>query len=261
LDDYITFAATSAVTQNQGVIMKVAAIDPILGVIQLLEVSGSSANLNAATAAYWIFPYGDAYYNNADSAGSFKKLDGMQRWIPTTKPTTGDSFNGVDRSVSNRLYGKYFDFSSASRESALLRGSTILAKEGGAPSVCVVPYTQARALNEELGLRKEFVDMNPVTERGLLANIAFKAIVVHGPGVVMRVLAAMRAPADEALVIEPDDFALKTAGPMLNMEDYDGLVVMRHPTEDSYEGRMVFRGNLICRKPGKQGRIKLQAAA
>lgn len=188
-------------------------------------------------------------------------LSGIQSWCPTTTPAASDSYFGVDRSVSSRLFGKYMDHSTKSREQALIRGANTLAKEGGSPSLGLIGLTAFRGLVEELGLRKQDVDMNPVTERGLVANVAYKGVWVHGTGGPIRIMPAPKQVGDEVALISPQDWTLWSAGPMLSLVDYDGLSVMRIYNEDAYEGRMVFRGQLVCKRPGRQGRIKLAASS
>lgn len=189
------------------------------------------------------------------------KLSGLMSWAPTTAPTGGDSYFNVDRSASSRLYGKYIDYSGLSREQALIRASAVLAKEGGMPNVGLMGISPFRGLIEELGLRKQDVDMNPVGARGLVANIAYRGVWVHGVnGSPIRIMPAAKQIGDEVWMGRMEDVTLHSAGPALNLEDYDGLSILRHATEDAYQGRMAFRGQLSVKKPGRSGRFKLQAS-
>ena len=61
----------------------------------------------------------------------------------------------------------------------------------------------------------------------------------------------------ECALIHPEDWTIHSAGSMLSLEDYDGLSILRLSDEDAYEGRMVFRGQVSCKKPGRNGRVKL----
>lgn len=202
-----------------------------------------------------------AFMGDTAEGGTKVKLSGFAAWIPSSAPSGGESFFGVDRSVSSRLYGKYFDYSAASREQALFRAMTQLGLEGGAPSLGIMAFTEYRAFLEELGEKKEVVDMNPMGSRGLTFNVGYKGVKVHGPKSVMSVTSSVKMLPDECICIRPEDWKLWTAGPALSLEDHDGLSVLRLPTEDAYEGRMVFRGQLACKRPGRQGRVKVASAA
>lgn len=251
LGDRIKLSSTKGGTLETDV-FSIIGIDTIAGTVTYSVITGADS---AITADDFIHQLGDGANNGANV-----KLSGFEAWIPTTTPAAAESFFGVDRSVSSRLYGKYIDNSSVSREQALLRAATTLAKEGGAPTVGLQHYVQQRALIEELGLRKEIVDMNPVSERGLVANIGFRGVAVQGPHSVLRMVPTVRGYSNEAVLIRPEDWKLLSAGPALSLEDHDGLTIARLPNDDGYEGRMVFRGNLECKKPGRQARVKLAAA-
>jgi hypothetical protein len=115
-----------------------------------------------------------------------------------------------------------------------------------------------RRLIEELDLRKQDVDMNPVSERGLVANIAYRGVWVHGvSGTPLRIMQAHKQVGNEVWMGRMEDVTLHSAGPALNLEDYDGLSILRHGTEDAYQGRMAFRGQLSVKKAGRCGRFKL----
>ena len=218
--------------------------------------SGSSGGNTTVTAGMFIVKYGDDYYTST----AYMKISGFASWCPSTTPVTStDSFFGMDRSESTRLYGKYMDYSTMSRQQALVRAATVLAKEGGQPTTGLMAFTSYRGLLEELDLRKEVVDMNPVDSRGLVNNISYKGVVIQGPRGPIQITACAYQLPDECLLIRPEDWKLLTVGPAMSLEDRDGLSILRLPDSDAYEGRMVFRGNLECLRPGRQGRVLLQS--
>lgn len=228
-------------------------ITPLLGTIR----RGSATTL---TNSDYIHPLGDGTNNASPTQTNAVKIQGFAAWIPTTAPSASESFFGVDRSVHGRLYGKYMDQSSISRSNALIRACTTLGKEGGAPSLALTHYVQQRVLIEELGLMREYVDMNPISERGLVANVGYRGVYVQGPHSVVKSVPTLQGFSNEAVLLRPEDWVLMSAGSALGLEDYDGLSCLRLPTEDAYEGRMAFRGQLACKRPGRQGRVKFQTA-
>lgn len=234
-------------------IFAVNSVDTINGKIGYTVVSGAEGNI---TAADYIHPYGDGSNNSTNV-----KMEGFASWIPTTAPSSSDSFFGVNRSAHGRLYGKYMDHSNVARTNAVIRAATTLGKEGGAPTVALTHYVQQRIIIEELGLQREYVDMNPVSERGLVANVGYRGVYIQGPHSVLKSVPTLQGFSNEAVMIRPEDWTLMSAGPALGLEDYDGLSCLRLPSEDAYEGRMAFRGQLVCKRPGRQGRVKFQSAS
>jgi len=255
--------SASAPTTALGVeVFCVEAVDTFNNVIALrnayaIEGLGAATYTDIGTThqGYYIVKYGDDYATSS----AYVKIAGFASWCPSTAPVTGDSFFGCDRSESTRLYGKYMDFSSMSRQQALVRAATVLAKEGGQPTAGLMWFTAFRGLLEELDLRKEIVDMNPVDSRGLVANISYKGVVLQGPRGPIQITACAYQLPDECMLLRPEDWKLLTVGPAMSLEDRDGLSILRLPDSDAYEGRMVFRGNLECLRPGRQGRVKLQS--
>ena len=239
----------------------VEAVDTFNNIIALRNAFATEG-LGAATytditshANYYIVKYGDDYATSS----AVVKISGFAAWCPSTTPVNGtDSFFGTDRSESTRLFGKYMNYSTMSRQQALVRAATVLAKEGGQPTAGLMAFTAYRGLLEELDLRKEFVDMNAVDSRGLVNNVSYKGVVIQGPRGPIQITACAYQLSDECMLLRPEDWKLLTVGPAMSLEDRDGLSILRLPDSDAYEGRMVFRGNLECLRPGRQGRVLLQ---
>jgi hypothetical protein len=201
------------------------------------------------------------FMGDTANGSSNVKISGFAAWIPSSTPSASESFFGVDRSVSSRLYGKYMDHSSQSREQALFRALTQLGLEGAAPTLGLTCFTEYRALLEELEMRKEIVHMNPVREQGLVATIGYQGVRILGPKSSCNIISSIKMLPGESVLIRPEDWKLHSCGPAISLEDHDGLTIQRLPTEDAYEGRMVFRGQLSCKRPGRQGRVLLAGAS
>lgn len=256
LGDYVE-PCDSAGTEEATATCKVIKIDIPNKKIQVDDVDTNGNE--AFDASDYICFSGDAYTLNGASA-AYKTVFGYEAWIPATAPTTGDSFLGVDRSASSRLYGKYYDKQTGSREGALFEALTDLGLEGGSPTLGLMCFTEYRALLEDLETRKDFVHMNAMREEALVANIGYEAVKIHGPKSVMNVTSSIKMLPSECVCVNPQDWKLHSAGPLLSLEDYDGLTILRLPTEDAYEGRMASRCQVSCKKPGRQGRVKVAGA-
>ena len=242
---------------------EITAIDIDAGKLTLVDASDVTGGNDG-----FLGSYGDLQSNGALSV----KISGLAAWCPTDE-TTGstaselavaigsstDLFFGVNRSTSYKLRGVYTDQSAVSRETALIKAQAILGERGGAPKNAIIPHDQYRALLEELGAKREYCDVNAMGERGLVANISYGGVFVHGISGAMKVTPAIHAPTARAWLLNPDDHVLYSAGPAISLQDRDGLSILRKSTSDDYEGRFVFRGNLICRRPGRQAQVKLKA--
>jgi hypothetical protein len=80
----------------------------------------------------------------ATATSTALKVSGLAAWLPTTAPSTGDSFWGVDRSVDPvRLAGVRYDGSAQSIEEALIDGAALVAREGGQPDMCFMNFASA----------------------------------------------------------------------------------------------------------------------
>ncbi len=256
LGDYVE-ACDSSGTEEATSTCKVTKIDIPNKLIRVDDVD-TNGNTAFDSSDYICFS-GDAYTINGDSA-SYKTVFGFDAWIPSTAPSSGESFLGVDRSQSSRLYGKYFDKSGGSREDALFDTMTDLGLEGGSPTLGLMCFTEYRALLQELEGRKDFVHMNATREEALVANIGYQAVKIHGPKSVLNVTSSIKMLPGECVCINQQDWTLHSAGPLLSLEDYDGLTILRLPSEDGYEGRMAARCQMSCKKPGRQGRVVVAGA-
>ena len=139
LGDYVEPVTSAGVESDASSTAKVVKIDIPNKQIVVQDIDGGAALL--FDSSDYIAFSGDAYTINGDSA-SYKSMYGFEAWIPSSAPSGGESFLGVDRSVSSRLYGKYYDKSNGSREDALFDVMTDLGLEGGAPTLGFMCFTE-----------------------------------------------------------------------------------------------------------------------
>jgi hypothetical protein len=183
------------------------------------------------------------------------KIVGLEGWLPTTAPASGESFFGVDRSVDSwRLGGGRYDGSSQSIEEALIDASSLVAREGGRPKVCVMNYSSWGALEKALGSKVQYVDQKGPAE------IAFRGIRVHGANSTIDVFPDRSCQARKAYLLQMDNWCLESLGDAPQILRYgDGLDMLRLATADASELRVAYYANLRTNAPGWSCNVKLSA--
>ena len=204
-----------------------------------------SANLNTITgltALDYIVPEGD--YD--------LMLSGLEAWVPSTAPSSTDSFFGVNRSAdATRLGGIRFDGASLPLEEALIGAASRAAREGGKPDVCFMNYSNFADLEKALGSKVSYVNIKVKPE------IGFRGIEINGPRGVIKVIPDQNCPKDVAFMLDMSMWKLYSLGKAPKILDPDGLRFLRVSTADSVEVRVGYYAQLGCRGPGFNVRIAL----
>lgn len=231
----------------------VIAVNRSAGTVTVSATAGGAAGTptNWSTSFKYIAQDGDITFasNGLRSAsGSLLKVSGLPCWIPTTAPTSGDSFWGVDRSTDvTRLAGVRFDGSSETIEEALVDGAALVAREGGQPDMCFMNFTSYAALEKSLGSKVQYVDVKHEE-----ADIAFAGIRIHAPYGPITVVPDRSCPSQTAYLLSMDTWKLRSLGRVPHILTYglEGLEGLRVGTADALEIRIGYYANLICNAPG-----------
>lgn len=184
------------------------------------------------------------------------KVKGLAAWLPTTAPTGGDNFFGVDRSVDpTRLAGVRYDGSSQSIEEALIDASSLLAREGGMPSVAIMSFASYSALEKALGAKAQYVNMN------ITASIGFRGIAINGANSQIQVFADRNQVGRTCHLLDMGSWELMSLKPAPHIFDYDGDAspMLRVGTADAGEVRVGYYANLVCNAPGWNATVALGA--
>lgn len=228
----------------------VIAVNRSAGTITVSATAGGAAG----TPTNWStsFPYlgveGDVAFGTISATTSFKKVSGLGAWIPTTAPGSSDSFWGVNRSADvTRLGGVRFDGSAETIEEALVDGAALVAREGGSPDMCFMPFASWAALEKSLGSKVQYVDVKHEE-----ADIAFAGIRIHAPYGPITVVPDRSCPAQTAYLLSLDTWKLRSTGKMPHILTYgmEGLEGLRVGIADALEVRIGYYGNLTCNAPG-----------
>ena len=179
------------------------------------------------------------------------KVKGLAAWLPDTSPTAGDNFFGVDRSQDvTRLAGIRYDGSAQSIEESLIDSSSLLAREGGKPDVCITNFATYAALEKSLGSKVQYVDMKGPAE------IAFRGIMVNGANSMIKVFPDRNCQPQKGYLLQMNSWCLNSLGEAPQILRYgDGLEMLRVSNADAGEVRIGYYSNLSSNAPGYNANV------
>lgn len=219
-----------------------------------------TSDANWVTAQITGLIVGDYIFVHGDQAGggsSVLNLSGLQSWFPAAAPSS-TAFFGVNRSVSGRLYGTIHDGSADPVEEALIDAESKTSAMGmGSPTVVVMHHAQVRALNKELGAKKEYSEVAAQNGKGMIANISYRGITVQGDNEVLKIVAANKCPTTTAFGLNLESCKFMTLGRAVKFLSEDGLRILRYAASDGYELRVGSRGNFCCNAPASNFNLTL----
>src|SRR5271166_6148837 len=186
------------------------------------------------------------------------KIKGLAAWLPASAPGSSDNFFGVNRSVDTvRLAGVRYDGSSQSIEEALIDSSSLLAREGGKPNVCVTNFASWSALEKSLGSKVQYVDLKSLPEN---AEIAFRGIMVNGANSLIKVFPDRNCPALTGYLLQMDTWCLESLGDAPQILRYgDGIEMLRVYNADAGEVRVGYYAQLRTNAPGWNAFVQFSA--
>jgi hypothetical protein len=239
----------------------VKAVNRSAGTVTVSDISPTGS---AATPTNWStsFPYlavqGDVNFASGGlgiGSGLAAKVVGLAAWLPTTAPGSTDSFWGVNRSADvTRLGGVRFDGRSESIEEALIDASSLVAREGGSPEMCVTNFSSYAALEKSLGSKVQYVSVKHDE-----ADIAFAGITVNAPYGPITVIPDRSCPSQIGYLLSMDSWKLRSLGKVPHILKYglEGLEGIRVSNSDALEVRIGYYANLICNAPGWNAVVQL----
>mgnify|MGYP003148777685 CR=1 FL=1 len=231
----------------------VSGVNRSTGVITSASVWDSA--ITSFAPADFVYPQGDAA-----AGGSNVCISGLCSWLPSTAPSGGESFFGVDRSVDSRLYGQFTNQASEAIEDGLITAGSLSARVGGNPNVAFINHVQQRSLIQNLHGKQSYNTVNATTHKGLVSDIGFRSVTIQGDTGAINVVAANKCPAETGYMLEMDKWILATLGEPVKFLNLDGNRILRSATADSVEARLAFRGNLGCKAPIYNVRIQMPIA-
>lgn len=183
------------------------------------------------------------------------KMSGLAAWLPSTAPTSGDSFYQVNRSTDvTRLAGVNYDSTSTGEtiEEAIISASNLNAREGGRPDTLITNFATYAALEKSLGSKVQYVTESMINN----PQISFKGIKVSGANTMIDVFPDRSCQAQTGWLLQKDTWCLEGLGDVPMILKYgDGLDMLRVYNADSSELRVGYYGNVSCNAPGYNSRI------
>lgn len=222
--------------RNAGAKEKIAAVDRDSGIL-----TSTSAAWNTTIAA---IAASDFLFRSGDFKASIK---GLLAWLPTTKPTTGDSFFGVDRSKdTTRLAGVRFAATAgASKEDTLIDCAVRLGREGGTPdAVYCHNFDRADIIKNLMGKAM----YEPVKSSD--GTIGYKALILQGDKGELRVMADPNCPRGQFFMLQEDTWVVKSLKGLPHLVEEDGNKMIRKTNADNFEWRYRALWQLGCEAPG-----------
>jgi len=226
---------------NSGASATITGIDRDAGT--LITDTNWTAQIASLGASDYLFAKGD--FQNS--------MSGLASWLPTTAPTAGDSFFGVDRSTDkSRLAGVRLSCAGDPVHEALQKGAARLGREGAAPDCAFLSYQKMRDLQIELGNKTEFTTTN------VTANVGFTGVKIIGPRKPITVYADQNCPDAQCYLLTKDTWKFISLGPVPDLHDEDGVRMLRESSSDGFEVRASYYGNLACSAPGYNAVLTLE---
>jgi hypothetical protein len=241
----------------------ITAVNRSTGVITISIVQGApQSDWSSVTAAYMtvqgdIPTAGGSGSGPLGATGSYLAISGLAAWVPSTDPSTTDSFWGVNRSTDpTRLAGLRYNATAYSIEEGMTNALAFLNREGGRPDLCIMDFASYAALVNSLGAKVQYVEVKHDE-----VDVAFEGVRFHSAYGYVTVLADRSCPPQTAYVLTTDTWKLRSLGKVPHILTYgiEGLEGLRVGNSDALEVRIGLYGNLVCSAPGLNLVVALSA--
>lgn len=202
--------------------------------------SNWSTQITSLATTDFLYRQGDARNN-----GSTKlKMVGLAGWLPTTAPSGGESFFGVDRSVDSRLYGTYYDASTLPVEEALIEAQSRINRESLGVDLMLCNPAFKRLIQKALGSKVNYLRGE---KKASDANVSFQTVKIDGDKGPIDIVADPDCPfLDRAALTKSIGYFLRTDSWTLHsmleaphiFDEGSAQMDLREASADSYEGRV-----------------------
>lgn len=153
-----------------------------------------------------------------------------------------------------RLAGQAIDYTGWAMEDAVVDASAQAGFHGvGYPDLLVANNVDVANMKKSLGAKITYQKSDTT---GAGATHSFSKLVIEGEAGPIEVLADPFCPRNKAFLLTLDAFSIFSIGAAPSLAKFDGLDVLRIPTDDVYEVRFKTYGQMKCKLPGPQ--IQLQ---
>jgi hypothetical protein len=248
---------------TEKMVVNVASTDGTSGAIEVGAVTLDGVDRDAGTlrgTAIWNVAIPTVapsmwVFRNGDFAAANQAMKGVAAWVPTSAPTLGDSFNGLDRSTNpTMLAGVRYSAGAGGRiENTLVQLSARLAVTGSKCDVCIMNPLDVADFINELGAKATY---QKIGYKGGKADAAFEGVNINTAMGTIPVIGDLNFPMGLAYMLQMDTWEFRTLlkAPRFLTAGDDDRILRRNPDRsDSYVGDIGYYGDLICHEPGHNG--------
>lgn len=217
--------STDTLTQSGGIDLRrvIVAVDYDAGSITFDASTGLAASL-------YMFVEGDFQAS----------CNGLIEWCPTSAPSSGVLFLGVDRYVSSRLYGTRVSATNVSINEAVKKGLARMGREGAHPDTVVMNHAKAMQWELELDNKVVWTD----TKVGDTSVTVQTANFVSSDGKKATVMVDKNCQDDLLWIFKKDALQIVSIGPVPDVVDDDGVTILREAASNGFEFRADATYNL-----------------
>ncbi len=234
----------SDLLRNSGSALTVDGVDSVAGTVTF---TANVSTLNEVVVGDWMFGKGD----RENSATPTKLgISGFEAWVPASAPSS-TAFFGVDRSKHvTRLGGLRQVSTGDNLEEALIKGASLVAREGHALSHYFVSNQTWQNLVMSLGSKVQYMKSKVEAKLPSGAMVGFDSLRVAGPKGPIEVVADQNCPSNRIFGVDLQYVKLYSLGKLFRILDSDSLKQLRQATADGVEVRCGQYAQLGIRAPG-----------
>jgi hypothetical protein len=193
-----------------------------------------STSIPSAATGNYIFRSGDYSV----------RFSGVPGWNPITTPTSGDSFKGQDRSnAPERLSGHRVTSTGGTKEETLIQAGAVAKQFGIKVTHCFAHPLDIAGLFKSLSSQV-------VVQKTDMPSVSFEGVNIITPGGRVTLVGETDTPKGYFWMNNPSNYTYRSAGPLGQVLDNDGLRMMRQSNDDAYEQRLGADLDIDCDNPG-----------
>lgn len=252
----ITLANISDITNfEKNMVVNLSAADGTsgakrAGTVTIVAIDRDAGTLTASAAWNTITSAAtsDYIFQNGDIEATKSGLAGFGAWVPTTAPTSGDSFFSFDRSQDVTRYAgiRYTTGAGGPIEETLIDCGARVAREGGTPTHVILDPTDWASLAKALSSKVIYDRAKSFDD----PDIGFKSIEYMLPTGPVQIVADLNKKQGSGLMLQMDTWCFESLGAAPGILDDDGNQMRASTTSDSYIVRVGYYANLTCDAPG-----------
>lgn len=217
----------------------------------------SATSTGSATAIGTVIPgtvSADSLYRAGEAAvaGTATVMTGERLWV--VGGTSPGTLWGLNRNPDPvRRSGQEHDATGQAMEDAIIDAESLLTFQG------IAGTRRLRANSRDIRKWKKSLGGKFTYPRGELktkVGVSFRTVEFEGENGVIQIVSTPFQPSGKPILIDPEFQSLDTLGPAPQMLDWDGSNFLRVASDDAYEVRFGWYGNLnMGRAPSKHVRL------